>query len=129
MNWQQALRQRLLDDVTVAGLAGTRVDWGARPQGSALPAVVLVLVSDARPQHMKDFQQLRESRVQADCYAAKQADAAALREAVISALVPSGAFSDVRFERGFVDGLRDTEENTETGIVHRSSPDLLIWHE
>lgn len=129
MNWEQALRQRLLDDGATAALVGTRIDWRQRPQQGELPALVLNLISDPRPQTMKGFQQLRASRVQVDCYAKKPADVVSLREAAIAALVVAGEFNGVRFERGFIDALRELGEKTETGFVHRDSIDFMIWHE
>lgn len=126
MNWQTALCQRLLDDAAVAALIGSSAEWDVR---TGMPGVVLELITDPRPQTMKGFQQLRRSRVQVTCYAAKKLTAVAIREAAIAALVPAGVFGGERFERGFVDGGRGTKENTETGTVHRESIDLLIWHE
>lgn len=134
MNWEQALRQRLLDDAAVAVLAGARVFWRVRKQGTPLPAVVLTIVSDPRPQTLKGFAARRESRVQIDCWSSGAADVsraalAALREAVIAALAPGGDFYGVRFGRANFDPVRDLGELTEAGFNHRDQFDLLVFHD
>lgn len=128
MNMQQALRERLKDDAGVAAIAGTRIDWGINPQGSPLPRVRLQVISDPRPQHLKGFQGLRETRVQADCMADDAATATALAEAVIAAAVPAAEKEGVRFGRAGIEGPTDRGEQTDTGFVHRQSVDLMIWH-
>lgn len=135
MDFEQALRQRLLDAAAVAALAGRdargalSIDCGLRRQESPLPAVTLRVASDPRPQDLDGFVSLRQSRVQVDCRASSRATVAALREAVIAALVPAGAFHGVNFGRGLVDQVRDLGEHGETGFVHRDSIDFLIWHD
>lgn len=131
MDWEQALRQRLLDDAAIGAIVGSGVDWSKRPQDRPLPWLGLRLVSDPRPQDLKGFVGRRQSRVQADCWAATRAEAVALREAAIACLVPAGEFHGVRFGRGFIaePGARDLGQHTEAGFVHRDSLDFLIWHD
>lgn len=123
-----ALRARLLADAGVSALAGTRVDWGVRPQGTTAPCIVLTTVSDTRSQHMAGFDGYRTTRVQLDCYALKKADAVALREAVIAALIGEAVQSGVTFLRAFVNTVVDRGEHTETGFIHREQIDLNLWH-
>lgn len=134
MNWEQALRQRLLDETAVAALVGSRVDWTRRAQDGALPAVVLTLVSDPRPQHLEGFEARRQSRVQIDCLASgangkTRAEVAALREAVIAVLAPAATVGAITFGRSTFDPVRDLGEDTESGFVHRDSFDAYIWHD
>lgn len=129
MAFEPALRTRLKDDTAVAAIVGTRIDWTVRPQGSALPAVVLQIIADGRPQHMQGFQRFRETRVQIDCFATTRAAASALSAAVIAAITPAAEVSGTAFRRAFIDTVRDLGANTDTGFVHRDSIDALIWHD
>ena len=129
MNWEQALRSRLLDDSDVAGVVGTRVAWGVAPQKWKPPFVILTLVSDVRDQHFKGFQGLRASRVQVDCYGLDRASTYTLREYALAAIADGGTFDSVRFDRIADVSVRDLGANTDTGFVHRDSIDALIWHE
>lgn len=124
---QTALRARLLAAAPVTALVGTRVDWVDRPQGAALPAVTLQIISDLRPQHLKGFQPLRDTRVQVDVWAASYAQKAQLVEAVIAAAVPESTTGGIVFNRAVVDGLRDLGEQNETQFIHRTSIDLIVW--
>lgn len=129
MSMETALRSRLLNDATVAGITGTRVDWTERPQMTALPAVTLQVISDPRPQTFSGFTGFRETRVQIDCWGLTRGAVVALREAVIAAVAPAGTFYSVNFGRSFFPtGGIDRGENTETGFVHRDSIDALVWH-
>ena len=66
MDWQAALRARLVAAAPVTALVGSRIYWVDRPQASALPAITLQTISDDRPQHMKGFIGLNPARVQVD---------------------------------------------------------------
>lgn len=128
MPMETALRSRLKDDAAVAALASTRIDWGVRPQGSPLPAIVLTNVFDDRSQHMAGFDGFRTTRVQIDCYAASKADAVALREAALNAVVPAATKSGVTFLRAQGISVLDRGEQAETGFIHRELIDLQLWH-
>lgn len=125
---EAALRARLIANAGVSALVGNRIDWGARPQGSILPAIVLTLVSDERTQHMAGFDSYRATRVQIDCYATTYATAVAMREAVLAAAIPAGSASGVTFRRAFVNTSAGRTENNETAILHRQMLDLTFWH-
>jgi hypothetical protein len=121
MDMPGALRARL------SGVAGGRIYWNDRPQASALPAVTFQIISDLRPQHLKGFDELRDTTVQIDCWATKYADAAALKEAVLAALVPETTGNGIRFDRAIIDGERDTGEKEGTTFIHQASVDLVVW--
>lgn len=123
------LRSRLLASSPVTAIVGTRVNWGVRPQGEAYPSIVLTLVADGRPQHMVGLIDLRETRVQIDCYGTTRAQVAALREAVISAIVPTATVSGVYFQRAFINTVRTMDAHTDTGLVFRDMIDAQIWHD
>lgn len=128
MDMQTALRTRLMADAPIAAVAGTRIDWMERPQGNPLPSITLQTISDPRPQHLKGFQRLRETRVQVDCWADDYATARALAELVITAAVPATIVDDVRFDRAMVEGPRDLTNENDVGAIKRASLDLFIWH-
>lgn len=127
MDMQKALRARLLAASPVNVLVAQRVDWVDRPQASALPAITLQTISDSRPQHLKGFQALRDTRVQVDCWGATYQQVSVLREAVIAALVPENTGNGIRFDRTLVDGVRDLGERTDIQFIHRTSIDLIVW--
>lgn len=124
MDMQGALRARITGASTTAG---TRVYWVDRPQTAALPAVTLQTISDPRPQHLKGFDPLRETRVQVDCWADTYAVAKTLMEAVLVAVVPENTANGIRFDRALVDSTNDGGERAGDKFVHRQSADLIFW--
>lgn len=86
MTLQTDLRDVLLNDAGVAAICATRVDWGARPQGRVLPAVVLMQVSGTDGLDLDGPDGLSRVRVQADCYGVTYGAAAGLADAVRAAL-------------------------------------------
>jgi hypothetical protein len=122
MDWRAALRAR------VTGLASGRVYFDERPQGGTLPAIVLVVVSDDRPQHLKGFE-LAPGRVQVDAYAATSKEAWDLGEAALALIIPGGAFNGHNFGRADVAiGLRSLAERVGSTTIFRVSMDLIFHH-
>lgn len=101
---EESLRQLLLDSSAVAALCGDRIDWGSRPQGSSLPAIVLNVVAEAEDHDLEGPDGLSQGRVQVDCYGQTYDRTKRLARAV----------------RGVLDGHRDEEFQ---GIFHQSSAD------
>lgn len=135
MNWEQALRRRLLDDPAVVALIGTHpdddapcIDWTVSRQDSVNPKIVLTLVSDPRPQTHDGPDSIRASRVQVDIYADDKDQSVPLREAAIAALLSAGTFNEIRFDRARVDAVRDRSAKTEDSVVFREAVDFFIWH-
>lgn len=62
-----------------------------------------------------------------DCWAATYAQARALAEAAIAAVVPANTSNGIIFNRAMVDSSRDLGEQTETQFIHRIQTDLLVW--
>lgn len=124
MDMQGALRARITGASTTAG---TRVYWVDRPQTSALPAVTLQVVSDPRPQHLKGFNTFRRTLVQIDCWASTYATAAALKEAVLAAVVPQNTSNGINFDRAIVESSDDSGEMSGGVFVHRQRIDLAVW--
>lgn len=133
MNWEQALRQRLLEDADVAALVGSEsgvksIDWTVRRQGAPLPAIVLQVISDPRPQTHDGFDSIRSSRVQMDVIGDSRGAVVALREAGIAALVVAGTFEGIRFDRAQVASVRDLGRLEADIFRHRDSVDFIFWH-
>lgn len=124
---QEALRAKLIADATVTSLVTSRIYWVTRPQNSSMPAIVLQTISDGRPQHLKGFDDLRDTRVQVDCWGTTYAQAKAMAEAVINAAVPESAGNGIIFNRAMVDAVDDGGEVVGTAFAYRVRIDLIIW--
>lgn len=129
---QEGLRALLLADAGVSALVGTRVTWGARPQGSALPAVVLHLISDVPGYTLAGDNGHRDSRVQVDSIGEGQPlSALNVARAVQAALSGySGTVAGTIFQGIFIDQTRDLSEaapESERRLFHIST-DVLIHH-
>lgn len=128
MSWKAGVVARLLSDLNVAALVGDRVEWGDLAPDSALPAITLQTITDARPQTHDGFDDFRGTRVQVNCLARTATEADALLELAIPALVPPAFVAGVTFLRSFVDGGGSDAEQTTTGRICRERTDLIIWH-
>lgn len=82
----QALVTYLRDTAAIAALVGTHIDWGLRPQGSALPALGLTVISRIPVDSDEGDSGLYQTRVQVDCWAASMTAAKALAAPVKAAL-------------------------------------------
>lgn len=122
MDMEAALRARL---IAAATPAGSRIYWEDRPQGQPLPAVVLTVISDLRPQTLSDWDML-EARVQADVLATSFAGKKALKEAVIAALTPAHLGNGIQFMRATEINAVPRNERTETQYIFRDAIDFLI---
>ena len=128
MAWEADLIARLLADATVAGMVGDNIEWDERVPGGALPAIVIDLISDPRPQNNDGFDGFRGSRIQLNVHARTKAEAIALRDAAIDVLVPAGVVGGTTFLRSFVDNGGSDAEPTDSGRLRREHVDLIIWH-
>lgn len=129
---EQAIIARLLGTSGVTSIAGERIFPGARPQASALPAVVFNVVSGA-PVYTDDGEAgLAENRIQLDCWAetytaAKQLSAAV--KASLSAFV--GASAGVNFQNILLITERDRREGGSNApeYLFRTMLEFTVWHE
>lgn len=83
---EQDIRALLLAASGVTDICGTRINFGANPQGAALPAIVLNTVSDVQGVVLTAPEGHAEARVQVDCYASTYGAAKTLANAVRSRL-------------------------------------------
>jgi hypothetical protein len=128
MDWQGALRARLIAAAPVTALVAQRVYWVDRPQASALPAITLQTITEDRPQNMAGFDGLDRSLVQLDVWGNSYAQVQQVKEAALAAVIPANTANGIRFWRAFVDSIRDLGEQVETQFIHRASIDLIFHH-
>jgi hypothetical protein len=125
---EAALIAKLLATAGVAALVSTRINWGRRVQGAALPAIVLHRVSGAPDVHHAGASGLVVSRVQVDCWGASYGSAKAVARAVETAITAQ-TFTQgaVRFDVILIDSERD-DSTDETTPLFRTSLDLMVHH-
>lgn len=127
---EEALIARLLADAPVAAIAGTRVYPGARPQGSALPAIVVNTISGAPVYDDQGEAGLFSARVQVDAWATTYTAAKLLARAVKNCL--SGFVGDqgaIAFRNVLVEVERDLREtgSNESQYEFRTGIDFIVW--
>lgn len=119
---------RLLATAGVTALVSTRINWSRRPQGAALPAIVLHRVSGTPDVHHGGASGLVMSRVQVDCWAASYGSAKAIARAVQTAITAqSFTQGATRFDVILIDSERD-DSTDETTPLFRTSLDLMVHH-
>jgi len=127
----QDLIARMSANAGLTALVGTRIHANVRPQGGALPAIVLRIISDVTDQAMSGPTNYRQTRVQAECYGPTYAAAYAVRNAIRAALDGwSGTQGATQFHGVFAEGERDDflAGNNEPDRHHRAQFDLMIHH-
>lgn len=128
MDWRAALRDRLVSDPAVAALVAGRVYIGQRPQATALPAIVLVVVSDDRPALLRS-EDYPPGRVQVDCFAPDSKKSWDLAEAALAAVTPAMVWQGHQFARASLDlGMRDLSEVAGSATVFRVTFDAIFYH-
>lgn len=97
---EEDVRTLLLADGGVSAIVGTRINWGAHPQGASMPAIVLTAVSNVSGHTLDGPWAMSDGRVQVDCYADTYSSAKALGRAVRTALdgYAGGTINAVFFE-------------------------------
>lgn len=127
MSFRAALRARLTDWPDLADTAAP-IRWSLSGQKDSGPRIVLSVVSQVRPQHLRGLEGHRYTRVQADCFAPTSEAAEVLAEAVIAAVAQPGHFDGVKMVLAEVSGPIDLTEKNADGITHRQTADMAIWH-
>lgn len=123
---EAALIAKLLASDGVTALVGQRINWTRRPQGSALPCIVLHRIDGTPDVHHGGRSGLVQSRVQVDCWGASCGSAKAVARAV-EAAITAQTFTQgaIRFDCILVDSERDTTFD-ETTPIFRTSLDLMV---
>ena len=126
---EEAFRALLLASSGVTALVGTRINWGAHPQGAAMPFIVLTVISGNGGHTLQGRDGLSEGRVQVDCYADTYRAAKLLARAVAGAV---DAHQGGQFSGVFHAGTRDLREGgaNEADRPYRVSMDFMThWRD
>lgn len=121
---EEDFRALLLAATAVTDICGTRINFGAHPQGQALPAIVLNTVDNQNGHDLQGSDGLFQGRVQVDCYADTYGGAKLLSRAALATL---DGHSDTNFSGVFIAGSRDGREGgtNEADRPFRVSLDFL----
>lgn len=104
--------------------ADTPVDWGVNDASTALPRIVLTLVSGTHIYAFGGPQDLRQYRVQVDCYGATYGTTKTLARSLIAGL---SGHRDNNFAGIFLEAERDFPPITDAGApVFWVSIDIII---
>lgn len=131
--FEESLRSLIM---ALPGLGGVNVAWGLRPQGQALPALLLHTTSDPMGGTYGGSKGLRVTRVQADAWATPFMAARDIASAIQGTDAPAlpglhlwrGNHAGVRYAGIYVvDGDSGFEE-TPTGVIYRRRTDLMVHH-
>lgn len=124
---EEELRALLLGASTVTAICGTRINFGAHPQGQSLPAIVLNTVGDFQGVTISAPEGHSEARVQVDCYGANYGSAKNLYRAVRGVLTgyAGGAIQGV-----FESSARDSREgdSIDDDRPFRTSADFTVFY-
>jgi len=125
---EAALIAKLLASTGITALVSTRINWSRRPQGEALPAIVLHRIDGTPDVHHGGASGLGVSRVQVDCWGASYGSAKAVARAV-EAAVTAQTFTQgvIRFDVILIADERDSTSD-ETTPIFRTSLDLMVYH-
>lgn len=123
---EEQLLQHLAGDAAVTALVADRIVWNARPQGEALPCIVLHRITGGRDYAMAGRTGLVESVVQIDCWGERWLSAKQVARAVVASL---DGLAEEPFQAAFIDAERDTMDADDDGReFHRTMVDTRIWH-
>lgn len=124
---EEQLRALLMGDAQLSALVPGPIDWGARLQGSALPAVVMNVISDIPGYTQQGEDGLTATRVQIDVYALTYGDARIAGRRIRSIL---SGYSGGIFDSIFLDGARDGREagTNDAERYFRVSLDFMVNH-
>jgi hypothetical protein len=131
MDIEEAIRDRLVADATLAArlpayLDSKTVFWGERPQGSAMPAIVLNTVSRPVAEHMKGAQRLQFMRTQLDTYGDDPATAQQIADIAAAVMMPRAFGEHYYFRPSSILNRRDLQEPAATGTIFRTWLDLMV---
>lgn len=118
----EALWTALTEDAGVSAIVGTSVYWSEYPQGAAVPAIVLNIVSGEDQPTLQGTDQVWTYRVQIDCYAMNRPEVRQLSRAVIDCL---NGYRAGGILGAFIISQRDLSAEVDA-TAHRYSMDFSI---
>lgn len=123
MTIRAGLNQYLTSKETLAAIVGTRIYPGARPQGSALPALGTARLSGAHAHYITGGAGRGDPRFMLDCMAETYAEADGLAEAVRNVMQGfSGEMGDITITSCTLEDDSDQVDTPEDGS------DRVIYH-
>jgi hypothetical protein len=129
---EEAIRARLLATAGVTALVASRVYCGSRPQGGALPDVIINLASD-EPVYTDDGEAgLVNTRLEIDCWGTTYGSAKDTARTVIASLSAFvGTVSGTVFQNILLDAERDLREggSNASEYLFRTNIDFRVWYE
>lgn len=133
MDLAEALVARLAAATPVTDVVAGRIYWGARPQGSELPCLLLTQVSGVPETTLEGEEpDLITSRVQVESMGRSALTARQLLTAATDVLISATTVTigpdSMEFELGERLGPRDLGEPDEKGFVHRPVSDVILRH-
>jgi hypothetical protein len=123
------LLTRLVGDATLHAVCPT-IAWDLRPQGSALPALSLSVVSEPLDYTFGGEVDLRQTRVQCDIWAATKPEALAVEGAFLPVVSGfTGTVGATEFQGIFVvSRFSQIAEAADSTVMQRISRDLMVNH-
>jgi hypothetical protein len=118
-----ALEERLRGVPDLVEATAGRIGTSKRLSG--VPAIVIRVVADPRPQHFKGFILARPSEVQVDVWAGSDALAGTIAKSVIAALCPAADVAGVRFQRAMITNVRGGPEQERSAPTPRLQAELF----
>lgn len=129
---EEALRAIMLADAGISAIVGTRITWGARPQGAPLPAVVLYRIGGEKGYNLGGEAGPLHPRVQVNCLDTGYLGAMNACRAVIYALSGyAGTIDGIYFQGILQDGeprsLDEPDGATEQRVFGQTV-DFIVNH-
>lgn len=104
---QSKLANLLLAHAPLVALVGNRIQWDTLPQGSAMPSIVMFVISGVTDYTMQGASGYVQTRVQFDCRGTTAASARAVAEDLEARLSGfRGEFGGFKFQGIFMQGQR-----------------------
>lgn len=127
---EELLTAALMGSTGLTTLVGDRIHWRKLPESARLPAVSMFRITARRDSTQAGRVPTTAWRVQIDGWAGSDAEASAVRDAVIAVLdtlrrPPLQALLEDDPPDGWTPGEPDTDRATD---IYRASVDVTLWH-
>lgn len=125
---EEDFRALLLASGAVTAICGTRINFGAHPQGQSFPAIVLNTASDLSGHTLDGPESGSDAIAQVDCYGVTYGAAKGLARAVRAAV---DGYKGGNIEAVFFRGSRDGREGgaNEAERLYRVSQDFTVRYQ
>jgi hypothetical protein len=126
---EEALVSALLNNAALAALVSTRIDWLLRPQGSAVPAITLQVVSGTMAHTFQGRDGLTEYLVQIDVWADTYGSMKTVQRALTAALDGLKAAPLQAFPEQVRETLEPGDAPDTSGLIdlYRGTTDVRVF--